>query len=106
MLTFQGEITLAKEIDREVRSAYSLVVIATDSPGTPPSQQRSARLPIRVTVLDVNDLHPQWTQVIPVVSVQESASVGSKVTDLIAVDLDQGINGEVGHGYHAIDPVC
>ena len=93
---FQGEITLAKEVDREVRSAYSLVVIATDSPGELPSQQRSARLPVKVTILDANDLHPQWTQVIPVISVHERVRVGSKVTDLFAVDLDQGLNGEVG----------
>ena len=43
----------------------------------------------------MNDLDPQWTQVIPVVSVQESAPIGTKVTDLIAIDLDQGVNGQV-----------
>ena len=99
LLSFQGVITVAKPLDREIRSAYRLVVIATDSPGAPLSRRRSSRFPINVTVLDVNDFHPRWPEVIPVVSVRESASVGSKVVDLKAVDLDEGINGEVGQAH-------
>ncbi|GFR67442.1 cadherin-23 [Elysia marginata] len=94
-ISSEGVIRLAKTLDREVRSAYSLVVIATDSPSSPASQQRTSRLPITANVLDVNDLDPQWTLVIPVVSVQESALPDTKITDLIAVDRDQGLNGEI-----------
>ncbi|GFN74772.1 protocadherin fat 4 [Plakobranchus ocellatus] len=96
-ISLEGVISLAKQLDRETRSSYSLVVMATDSPDSPLSQQRSSRFPITVYVEDVNDVDPQWTQVIPLVSVQESADIGTKITDLIAIDGDQGVNGQIGY---------
>ncbi|XP_035824505.1 protocadherin alpha-11-like [Aplysia californica] len=48
-----------------------------------------------ITVTDVNDHDPEWTQFIPAVSVRENEKVGTSVVDLRATDMDEGLNGEI-----------
>ena len=92
----QGAITVSRPLDRESRTFYTLAVLASDNPRAPESQRRTARKTFDLTVTDVNDHDPEWTQLVPAVSVMESEPVGTSVTDLRATDEDIGSNGEVG----------
>lgn len=92
----QGQIIIAKQLDREKRSSFSVAVVAADNPSAPIDQRRRSTLRITVKVIDVNDHRPVWSQFIPYISILESTTVGKNITDLRAIDLDEGINAEVG----------
>ncbi|BFZ03616.1 hypothetical protein BsWGS_06655 [Bradybaena similaris] len=94
-ITEQGQIIIAKQLDREKRSSFSLAVVAADNPSAPVDQRRRSTLRIRVIVIDVNDHRPVWTQFIPYISILESTAVGINITDLRAIDLDEGLNAEI-----------
>lgn len=88
----QGEITTREPLDRETRSVHELVLEARDQ-GTP---SRAARVPLKVTVLDVNDNSPQIVD--PqgdVVSVREEQPSGTEVARVRALDTDLGENASV-----------
>lgn len=92
----QGVITLAQQIDWEVRNSYTLAVIASDSPQNK-DQRRQSTYRIQINIIDVNDNKPSWAQYVDYVTVLEGNAVGTKVTDLRATDVDGGVNGEVSH---------
>lgn len=78
-------------LDRESRPFYFLKVVALDG-GSP---RRSGELTINVTLNDVNDNAPRFSQQVYDVSVDEVAPVGSKVMTLTATDDDVGQNGRI-----------
>lgn len=100
-------------MDREHKAFYDLIGEAKDQ-GTP---SRSARVQIKIKVLDLNDndpeiLDPQGE----VVSVREEQPVGTEVVKIKAVDHDEGVNSTVtysilksrdsdGYGVFGIDPI-
>ncbi|XP_024947273.1 protein dachsous isoform X2 [Cephus cinctus] len=108
-----GEITTREPLDRESKGVHELVLEARDQ-GTP---SRAARVPLKVTVLDVNDnspeiLDPQGD----VVSVREEQPSGTEVARVRAIDTDLGENASVtysilkdrdsdGHSVFTIDPI-
>ncbi|XP_035824585.1 cadherin-23 [Aplysia californica] len=83
-----GEISVAKELDREVKALYKFEVEATDSMLNP-EESESARSRITVVIKDVNDNQPEFTQVIPdKPTVPESFQGGQNVATVVANDKD------------------
>lgn len=108
-----GEIITREPLDRELRSSYELVAEARDQ-GTP---YRSARVPVRVIVTDVNDNAPDIVDPQEdVVSVREEQPPGTDVVRIRAIDRDNGYNSSItysilkgrdsdGYGLFSIDPM-
>ena len=86
-----GEITLAQSLDFEQVVSYSRTLIATDS-GTPPL---FASAVLTVSVTDINDNSPQFTQDIYAVSVPEDSSPGLTILTVNATDADSSSNAAV-----------
>uniref|UniRef100_A0A8C2T5B4 FAT atypical cadherin 2 n=1 Tax=Coturnix japonica TaxID=93934 RepID=A0A8C2T5B4_COTJA len=84
-----GQISIAKHLDREEISSYSLTVRATDN-GHP---AQFSDVAVRVHVSDVNDNPPRFFQLNYSVVVQENAPVGTSVLELIMSDRDSPENG-------------
>ncbi|KAH8282937.1 hypothetical protein KR054_010997, partial [Drosophila jambulina] len=107
-----GEISTREPLDRELRELYDLMVEARDQ-GVP---VRSARVPVRVHVSDVNDNAPEIADPQEdVVSVREEQPPGTEVVRIRAIDRDYGQNASItysivkgrdsdGHGLFSIDP--
>ncbi|XP_011637579.1 protein dachsous [Pogonomyrmex barbatus] len=108
-----GEITTREPLDRETKGVHELVLEARDQ-GTP---SRAARVPLKITVLDVNDNTPEIVD--PqgdVVSVREEQPSGTEVARVRALDMDLGENASVtysiskdrdsdGYNVFSIDPI-
>ncbi|XP_030621267.1 protocadherin alpha-7-like [Chanos chanos] len=84
-------LILKKPLDRESRAEHRLLLTAIDG-GNPP---RSGTLNVTVTVLDINDNRPVFSQETYTVRLQENVPIGTLVTQLNATDLDEGSNGAV-----------
>ncbi|XP_008304405.1 protocadherin Fat 2 [Stegastes partitus] len=84
-----GEITVRTALDREETPHYSLTVQAADE-GRPPL---SSAVHITITVTDVNDNPPVFSQVNHSLLLQEGESVGSTVLQLVVTDKDTPKNG-------------
>lgn len=82
---------MKRPLDRETDSYYNLTVQAVDH-GVPPL---SSTVLLSVTVLDVNDNPPEFTNKIVYASVSESVSVGSEITAVHATSEDIGVNAEI-----------
>lgn len=107
-----GEITTRELLDRELKETYDLVAEARDQ-GNP---SRSSRLPLKITVLDINDNSPEIVDPQEdVVSVREEQQAGTEVVKIRAVDADSGNNASItysilkgrdsdGYGIFNIDP--
>ncbi|XP_030383915.1 protein dachsous [Scaptodrosophila lebanonensis] len=90
--TVTGEISTREPLDRELRALYDLLVEARDQ-GTP---SRSARVPIKVHVTDVNDNAPEIADPQEdVVSVREEQPPGTEVVRIRAIDRDNGQNASI-----------
>ncbi|XP_034453258.1 protocadherin beta-16-like [Hippoglossus hippoglossus] len=87
------EMILQKPLDREKKEFASLLLTAVDG-GEP---QKSGTMQIHITVLDVNDNAPVFTQTIYKASVKENALKGTIITKVSASDADKGSNGEVSY---------
>ncbi|XP_058164928.1 cadherin EGF LAG seven-pass G-type receptor 1 isoform X2 [Dasypus novemcinctus] len=79
-----GWITVCAELDREAVEQYSFGVEALDH-GSPPMSSSAS---VSVTVLDVNDNDPAFTQPMYELRLNEDAAVGSSVLTLRARDRD------------------
>ncbi|XP_034453284.1 protocadherin beta-16-like [Hippoglossus hippoglossus] len=85
------EMVLQKPLDREKNEFISLVLTGADG-GEP---QMSGTMQISITVLDVNDNAPVFTQKIYKGTVAENAAKGTIVTTVSASDADHGLNGKI-----------
>ncbi|XP_041516121.1 protocadherin gamma-A7 isoform X7 [Microtus oregoni] len=94
------ELVLEKALDREEEGVHHLVLTAYDG-GDPP---RSGTASIRVTVVDVNDHTPVFSLPRYQVTVPENVPVGTRLLTVNAVDLDEGVNGEVTYSFRKITP--
>ncbi|XP_011309154.1 protein dachsous [Fopius arisanus] len=108
-----GEIITREPLDRELRSLHELVLEARDH-GSP---SRAARVPLRVSILDVNDNSPEIVD--PqgdIVSVREEQPLGTEVARVRALDADLGENATMtysilkdrdsdGYNVFTIDPI-
>nr|XP_004650449.2 cadherin EGF LAG seven-pass G-type receptor 1 [Jaculus jaculus] len=79
-----GWITVCAELDREEVEQYSFGVEAVDH-GSPPMSSSAS---VSITVLDVNDNDPVFTQPVYELRLNEDAAVGSSVLTLRARDRD------------------
>uniref|UniRef100_A0A8C5DPL2 Si:ch73-379j16.2 n=1 Tax=Gouania willdenowi TaxID=441366 RepID=A0A8C5DPL2_GOUWI len=84
-------LVLKKSLDREQKNKHQLLVTAIDG-GKPP---RSGTLNISITVLDMNDNPPKFSQDTYIIQIFENVSVGTIIAQLSAVDPDEGTNGEI-----------
>lgn len=92
--SLSGEITTKAPLDREQKEVHDLVAEARDQ-GSPP---RSARITVRIRVLDVNDNAPEIVDPQEdVVSVREEQPPGTEVARVKAVDADRGHNATVSY---------
>ncbi|XP_029367636.1 protocadherin Fat 4 isoform X1 [Echeneis naucrates] len=89
-----GVISVAKQLDREVRSSYSLVVQAADRGSSP----RVDRTTVNIVLLDVNDCSPVFELSPYVVNVQENLeSLPKNILQVVARDDDQGANSQLSY---------
>uniref|UniRef100_A0A3B4TRB4 FAT atypical cadherin 2 n=3 Tax=Percomorphaceae TaxID=1489872 RepID=A0A3B4TRB4_SERDU len=84
-----GEITVRTSVDREEITHYSLTVQAADE-GDPPL---SSAVLITITITDVNDNPPVFSQVNHSLLLQEGESLGSSILQLVVTDKDTPKNG-------------
>ncbi|XP_017943214.2 protocadherin beta-15-like, partial [Manacus vitellinus] len=89
------ELVLEKPLDREEQAEMDFSLTAVDG-GSPP---KSGTTQIHITVLDVNDNAPVFTQDRYTVQVLETASKGSVVMTVLASDQDAGVNGEISYQF-------
>ncbi|XP_078025760.1 uncharacterized protein LOC117261163 [Epinephelus lanceolatus] len=85
------EMVLQKPLDREKQEQISLVLTAVDG-GEP---QMSGTMLIVITVLDVNDNAPVFTQPTYKATVTENSPKGTVVATVTASDADEGSNGKI-----------
>ncbi|XP_051716060.1 protocadherin Fat 2 [Ctenopharyngodon idella] len=84
-----GHITVLSMLDREEITHYSLTVQAADE-GSPPL---SSAVQVTVTVSDVNDNPPMFSQINYSLVLQEGEAVGSGILHLLVTDRDTPQNG-------------
>ncbi|XP_053719186.1 cadherin EGF LAG seven-pass G-type receptor 1 isoform X1 [Synchiropus splendidus] len=79
-----GWITVSEELDRETTEFYTFGVVARDH-GVP---VMSSSASVSITVLDVNDNVPTFTEQMYSLKINEDAVVGTSVLTVTAVDRD------------------
>uniref|UniRef100_A0A8D0H436 Cadherin EGF LAG seven-pass G-type receptor 2 n=1 Tax=Sphenodon punctatus TaxID=8508 RepID=A0A8D0H436_SPHPU len=79
-----GWIVVASELDREAVDFYNFGVEARDNGNLPMTSSAS----VSITVLDVNDNNPEFTQKEYAVRLNEDAAVGTSVLTVSAIDRD------------------
>ncbi|XP_078509585.1 protocadherin alpha-7-like isoform X4 [Lissotriton helveticus] len=84
-------LSVKEPLDREAASEYNVTVVATDG-GSP---SRSAMKTIVVSVSDVNDNPPAFSESSYVISVPENNVPGSHVLQVSALDPDAGDNARI-----------
>uniref|UniRef100_A0A4W5NWP6 FAT atypical cadherin 1a n=1 Tax=Hucho hucho TaxID=62062 RepID=A0A4W5NWP6_9TELE len=85
----RGEVKVARQLDRETTSGYTLTVVASDS-GVP---ARSSSATVNIDVSDVNDNPPLFSPANYSLIVQENRPMGTSVVQLIVTDRDATHNG-------------
>ncbi|XP_043918442.1 protocadherin Fat 1 [Protopterus annectens] len=85
----KGDVKVAKHLDREKISGYTLTIQAADS-GNPP---RSNTTTVNIDVSDINDNPPTFSQANYSVIIQENKPVGTSVLHLAVTDKDSTHNG-------------
>lgn len=95
-----GKIKLARKLDREATDFYNLTLTASDSKSLPESLTSTTY--IGVTVTDINDNYPQFSERSYSVSIYENAAIGATLLTLIGTDDDIGQNGVDGFTYSII----
>jgi hypothetical protein len=86
-----GNIYAAQPLDREVTDFYQLLVEAVDM-GTP---SQSSRAYVNITIVDINDNAPSFSEQLYSVSVLEDVLVEMEVLRVSASDFDDGSNSEL-----------
>ncbi|XP_052499496.1 protocadherin gamma-A7-like [Budorcas taxicolor] len=94
------ELVLEQVLDREEVATHHLLLTASDG-GDPP---RSGTARVQVTAVDVNDHAPVFSLPQYQVTVPENVPVGTRLLTINAVDLDEGVNGEVTYSFPKITP--
>uniref|UniRef100_A0A0A1WPP1 Fat-like cadherin-related tumor suppressor homolog n=1 Tax=Zeugodacus cucurbitae TaxID=28588 RepID=A0A0A1WPP1_ZEUCU len=84
-----GSIYVNDDLDYERTKAYFLTVQAIDG-GTPPLSNMAS---VNISVLDVNDNAPKFTQNMYRAKVREDAPKMQKLLQVLATDADAGQNG-------------
>ena len=93
-----GTLTLRRPLDYEAVSQYSLTVLASDNAPAPLTKWSLAT--VNITVLDLNDNAPSCSPIVEVVSLLESAAVGTVVFTANCTDPDSNsvLTYTIAHG--------
>lgn len=94
-LSNDGKVRVAKQLDREKKSTYVFMVVATDK-GYPP---HSAEVRLTIIVTDINDHGPLFGAKSVFLSVCEEQPPGTYVRKLTAVDRDEGSNALISYRF-------
>ncbi|XP_019645840.1 PREDICTED: protocadherin Fat 4-like [Branchiostoma belcheri] len=86
-----GVISTSGGLDRETVSSYTFLVTVRDR-GTP---QFSDQATVTVSVLDLNDNTPNFTQPSYSVTIEENLSQGTSILTVSATDEDSGTNADI-----------
>lgn len=88
-ITSNGSIYTSVKLDREIRDTYELTVEATDSA---PADPRRSTITLTITVTDIDDNSPVFTNTSYSVSVPENMMPGTVFLQVQAKDADLGAN--------------
>ncbi|MEQ2275789.1 hypothetical protein XENORESO_008915 [Xenotaenia resolanae] len=101
-ITEDGEILLTKELDREQKEMYTLVVFAKDNH----DRELDPPMEIHVVVEDVNDNEPVCEHEETLLEVQENEPIGSIVGELKVYDADKEgtLNSQLTYTIISQDP--
>ena len=99
--SFTVKLIVNSPLDREMKDKYSVVIIAMDG-GVP---KKFGALSVNITVTDMNDNGPEFTEASYNVTVHENVTIGTAILTLKAVDADTGKNGEIVYRFspHQLD---
>nr|XP_056711917.1 protocadherin Fat 4 [Euleptes europaea] len=86
-------------LDREATPAYQLLVQVEDK-GEP---RRRGYLQVNVTVQDINDNPPVFSQTLYQARVPEDAPVGASVLQVTAADADEGTNADIRYRLEGVE---
>ncbi|XP_071411986.1 protocadherin Fat 4-like [Pithys albifrons albifrons] len=86
-------------LDREATATYQLLVQVEDK-GEP---RRRGYLQVNVTVQDINDNPPIFSQMLYQARVPEDAPVGASVLQVTAADADEGTNADIRYRLEGSD---
>lgn len=86
-----GIVTLLKPLDREEKALYNLTLKATDM-GEP---SLSSTTTLIVSVQDINDSPPVFTNNHYAAEISESEPIGTSIVKLLATSNDIGVNAEI-----------
>ena len=86
-----GQVNATEPHDREIREIYTFTVIAADG-GTP---SLSVSTTFYVTVVDINDEYPVFTQGPPQIIIPENEPIDNVIAQYITTDQDTPANAEV-----------
>ncbi|XP_061692923.1 cadherin-23 [Syngnathoides biaculeatus] len=90
-----GEIYILSPLDRETKDHYTLTAVARDNPGGSSNNRRENSVQVLVTIIDVNDYRPRFSERVFTTSVFENEPSGTSVITVKASDLDEGENSAV-----------
>ncbi|XP_058533426.1 protocadherin gamma-A4 isoform X5 [Ochotona princeps] len=92
------ELVLERTLDREEKASHQLVLTAFDG-GDP---VLSGTVSIHISLIDINDNAPVFTQPEYHISVRENVPVGTRLLTIKATDPDEGTNGEVAYSFRKV----
>ncbi|XP_077166779.1 protocadherin alpha-5-like isoform X8 [Paroedura picta] len=92
--------TIKKSLDREDIPVHRLLLTAFDGGQT----VLTGTIHLVITVLDVNDNPPVFSQSVYKIQLLENASNGTLVVKINATDLDEGINKEILYSIRSVIP--
>ncbi|XP_054840806.1 protocadherin alpha-5-like [Eublepharis macularius] len=91
---------IKKSLDREDIPVHRLLLTAFDG-GQP---ALTGTILLLITVLDVNDNPPIFSQSVYKIQILENAPSGTLVAKINATDLDEGINKEISYSIRSVTP--
>ncbi|CAL4112187.1 unnamed protein product, partial [Meganyctiphanes norvegica] len=86
-----GIISVSEILDYERMQQILCTIIATDG-GIPPLSSTAVA---NITITDINDNAPIFSESSYIISLQEDADINSSILQLTANDVDTGLNGEI-----------
>ncbi|CAI9733458.1 protocadherin beta-15-like [Octopus vulgaris] len=98
---FIPQLILEETLDREVKDSYMLTLEAKDG-GNPP---KTATLKVHISVTDVNDNTPVFSQKVYNVSISNSHQRHLPILTLKATDRDSGHNGKISYHFNHKTPI-
>ncbi|KAL4240787.1 hypothetical protein ACF0H5_001575 [Mactra antiquata] len=95
-------VSESAKLDFETISRYNLILYAQDNPGNENNNnvRFSSTVDIEINVQDVNDMIPEFSEVLYEMSAIGTQEPGTDVGFVDAVDGDAGVNGEIEYSIY------